>query len=310
MLKYIIQIAFGIAILVLLILKTTENIENLKLIKLDLFLFLLSIFAYTALNLILSFRIAFLLDKMGAKAKYTKVFISHLGGMIVGDVTPGRSGYLLTAKILDKFTGCGTKKSLAAIIAPQGIEFVLKAVGALVAIVYLITKVSLSAEFYYAFILAISIVFCGGAAFLILSWSKEEKSKNLMEKIPYIKNFSDLLVEFKESSIKIRKYLFQIIVLYIIGWLVSGLQWYFIGKAVGINLSFIDFFLLHPLISTLTFIPITPAGLGLMESGSVLVFYLLSIEPSTAIVFSVLARLSNIIGDAPGLLVFIKKLVD
>jgi len=291
------------------VLKITANLENLKFIEFDVFLFSFSIVSYTLLNLILSFRITFLINKMGVKVGYKKVLVSHLGGMVIGDVTPGRSGYILTSKILDKFTNCGTDRGLAAIIAPQGLEFVLKALGALIAILYFFTKVNLSNDFYYAFLIAILVVFGGGAAFLILSWTKEEKSKSLIEKIPYIRNFTGTLIGFKDSSIKIRSYLPHILVLYMFGWVVSGLQWYLIGKSLNIELGFIDFFLLHPLITTLMFIPITPAGLGIMESGSVLVLYLLGINPSIALVFSILARISNLIGDLPGLYaVFSKKL--
>lgn len=310
MLRYVLQSIIGLAILIVLVLKITANLENLKSIEFDLFLFSLSIISYTLLNLILSFRITFLIDKMGVKVEYMKVLISHLGGMVIGDVTPGRSGYILTSKILDKFTNCGTEKGLAAIIAPQGIEFVLKALGALIAILYFFTKVNLNNEFYYAFLIAILVVFGGGAVFLILSWTKEEKSRSLIEKIPYIRKFTGVLVGFKDSSIKIRSYLPHILVLYMLGWIVSGLQWYLIGKSLNIELDFIDFFLLHPLITTLMFIPITPAGLGIMESGSVLVLYLLGVNPSIALVFSILARISNLIGDLPGLYaVFSKRLV-
>ncbi|RLI79603.1 hypothetical protein DRP05_03495 [Archaeoglobales archaeon] len=310
MLRYVLQTIVGLIILLVLVLKITANLENLKFIRFDLTLFFLSILAYTMLNLTLSFRIAFLIDKMGVKIEYAKALISHLGGMVIGDVTPGRSGYLLTSKILDKFTNCGTDRGLAAIIAPQGVEFVLKALGALIAILYFFTKVSLNNEFYYAFLVAILLVFVGGAVFLILSWTREEKSKGLIEKIPYARNFSGVFVGFKDSSIKIRSYLLHILILYMIGWLVSGLQWYLIGKSLGMGLDYVDFFLLHPLITTLMFVPITPAGLGIMESGSVLVLYLLGVNPSIALVFSILARLSNLIGDLPGLYaVFSRKLV-
>lgn len=310
MFKYVLQTVIGVAILVVLVLKITANLESLKFIKFDLLVFSLSIVAYTLLNLTLSFRISFLISKMGVKIEYTKALISHLGGMVVGDVTPGRSGYLLTSKILDSFTKCGTDRGLAAIIAPQGIEFVLKALGALIAIMYFFSRVSLSSEFYYAFLAAILVVFGGGSVFLILSWTKEEKSRSLIEKVPYVKKFSDVLIGFKDSSFKIKSHLPHILALYMIGWIVSGLQWYLIGKSLNMGLSFVDFFLLHPLITTLMFIPITPAGLGIMESGSVLVLYLLGINPSVALVFSVLARISNLIGDLPGLYaVFSKKLV-
>jgi uncharacterized membrane protein YbhN (UPF0104 family) len=53
-------------------------------------------------------------------------------------------------------------------------------------------------------------------------------------------------------------------------------------------------------------VPMTPAGLGIMESGAVIAVYLLGIEHSTALIFTVLARINSIAGDLPGLYYLLK----
>ena len=85
------------------------------------------------------------------------------------------------------------------------------------------------------------------------------------------------------------------------GWIFAALQWYFLGKAIGIEISFFSFFLLHPLISILMFVPLSPAGLGLMEGGIILVFSFFGISPALGMAFSVLVRVSILVVDIIGL---------
>ena len=93
----------------------------------------------------------------------------------------------------------------------------------------------------------------------------------------------------------------MILILYFIGWFFAALQWFYLGKALGIELPFFVFFLLHPLISILMFVPLTPAGFGVMEGGMVLVFSLLGISATIGFAFSVLVRVSILLVDLIGL---------
>jgi hypothetical protein len=296
--KYILQILIGIAVLGLLFINVFKDFSALKAVKIDFIYFFFGIVAYTGLNLVLSYRIEFLLGKMQGNVGFKKAFISHLGGMIVGDVTPGRSGYLATSKFLSNF-GCGIERGLAAIVTPQGIEFLLKALSAALAIAYISSK--LPAKSLIFFTSGIFVVVIGALVILGFLWTEEQKSKRLVEKIPYLARHAWRIVAFKEYSKQIKPYILHIIALYAIGWVFTAFQWYFVGKAVGLALSFTDYFFLHPLITALMFVPVTPAGLGIMESASVLTLYLLGVEPSLAFVFTILARLNNIFADLPGL---------
>lgn len=306
--RHLLQIFLGVLILILLFTKVFEDISKLKSVSFDVVPFILGIFAYFGLNIILSYRIKFLLEKMQSDVDFKCILISHLGGMIVGDVTPGRSGYLLTSKFLNVYCGCKTEKGLAAIIAPQGIEFLIKGLGAGIAIIYLIIKSEIVKDLLFVFFFGILALILGAILFLGISWLNEQKSRKLLEKIPYFSTHSHRLENFKNHSIQIKPYIFQIIILSILGWFFVGAQWYFVGKSVGLNLTFLDFFLLHPLITTLMFVPITPAGLGIMESGAVVALYLLGIEPSVALIFTILARANSIVGDLPGLYPLLKSL--
>jgi uncharacterized protein (TIRG00374 family) len=92
-----------------------------------------------------------------------------------------------------------------------------------------------------------------------------------------------------------------------IGWFFAALQWYFLAQAIGIDIPIFAIFLLHPLITILMFVPISPAGLGLMEGGVIVLFSFFGITSAAAMAFSVLVRINILIVDLIGLRTVIKS---
>lgn len=285
------RLLVGVAIIVALFYSFKDSIAAIRFFSIE--HFLLAVLAYFVLNLLLALRIHYLLGKLGLNPNFKCVFAAHLGGMIAGDVTPGRSGYLSAAKLLQP-CGCSTSTAMATILAPQGMEFIVKGFGALLAIVY----------FHYSGVTAGFVVIALGVTILILLWSRKlGRLTNALASIP----FGNYLVSMREDGIKMRNYAVQILVISLIGWPIVGMQWYFVGLSLGMQLGFVEYFLLQPLLTAFMFVPITPAGLGIMESATVVVLYMLGIEPSIAAVFAVLTRLSGVIADLPGVYVFLTK---
>jgi uncharacterized protein (TIRG00374 family) len=109
--------------------------------------------------------------------------------------------------------------------------------------------------------------------------------------------------EYAENGKKTRKSFPEITLLTFLSWMLKGFEWYFIGLAVGITqIEWLGFFLLHPLITALGFVPITPAGAGFQEGAVVGIFALLGIAPETgvALTFALLSRLLLIGEDLIG----------
>ncbi|AEA47797.1 lysylphosphatidylglycerol synthase transmembrane domain-containing protein [Archaeoglobus veneficus] len=253
--------------------------------------FLIAVISYSILNLLLAFRIQYLLQKMGIAANFGCVLVAHLGGMIAGDVTPGRSGYLSTAKFLSR-CGSNVSTAMAAILAPQGVEFIVKGIGAMLAIAY----------FHSGGAIAGIAIIAVGAIILCLLWSRRfDRLTGFVESMPLGKH----VLSMREDGMKMRGYVMQILAVSLIGWLLVGIQWYFVGLSLGMKLRFLEYLLLQPLLTALMFVPITPAGLGIMESASVVVLYMLGVEPSIAAVFAVLTRISGVIADLPGVYAFL-----
>jgi uncharacterized protein (TIRG00374 family) len=269
--------------------------------KTDFAYFILACISYLLLNLVLAFRLSYLLKKIGHNIKYINVFLSHMGGMIVGDITPGRSGYFLTPNIIKRRSGIPITDGMACIFAPQGVEFILKVGGAAAALIYISSFSNVSRNFIISAMIGAILLLVVGIFMLLLSWQDEKVSSRLLSKIPFLNNFAVNLSFFKDRSILIKNSLDKILILYMIGWFFATLQWYFLAKAIGIDISFFAIFLLHPLITILMFVPISPAGLGLMEGGVILVFSFFGISSAAAMAFSVLVRINILLVDLIGL---------
>jgi uncharacterized protein (TIRG00374 family) len=300
-LRIFIQIIIGISIIALILYKLDLEKVIAELGKTDFIYFILACISYLLLNIVLAFRLSYLLKKIGHNIKYINVFLSHMGGMIVGDITPGRSGYFLTPPILKKTSGIPITDGMACIFAPQGIEFILKVGGAVVALIYISSFPNVSRNFFILALIGAILLLAVGIFMLLLSWYDEKVSSRLLSKIPFINSFSGNLSFFKGRSILIKNSLDKILILYMIGWIFATLQWYFLAKAIGIDISFFAIFLLHPLITILMFVPISPAGLGPMEVGLILVFSFFGITSAAAMAFSVLVRINILIVDLIGL---------
>jgi uncharacterized protein (TIRG00374 family) len=299
--RIIIQVIIGIAIIAFILKKLNidEVVSVLK--ETNLLFFILACLAYLGLNFVLSFRLFYLLKKIGYVLKYPVVFLSHMGGMVVGDITPGRSGYFLTPSILKKNAGVLVTHGIACIFAPQGLEFILKVGGAVAAIFYISGISQLNSALLISISFGSLLVLAVGVSMLIISWYDEKLTLKLMRKLPFFNKFTENLSSFKEHNIRIKGSIKTILILYMIGWGFAALQWFYLGKAIGIELPFFTFFLLHPLITVLMFVPVSPAGLGLMEGGLIFVFSLLGIPSAQGLAFSVLVRVSILLVDLLGL---------
>jgi len=277
--------------------------------------------AYFGINLLFAVRLRRVLAKEGIPTSFRKTLFAHYAGMLTSDVTPGRSGYILTPIYL-RDQGIPTSKSLSGILSIQTIEFLVKVVGGVGAVIFLLQVVPpINWEQFGEFagintgllvaVLGISLMLVGAIVLAAITWS--QRALSLFHRIAswrFLKRFTGGLLgkfdEFRESSQKNRRAIPEIILLTLGCWVLKGLEWYFLGLALGItSIPLIGYFLIHPLVTALGFVPITPAGAGVQEFGIVGIFTLLFTNPSPATLgaigaFAVLARGILIIQDLIG----------
>jgi len=314
--RILLQILTGLLIITFILMKIDQDKLLSALREMDIFYFILACLSYLCLNLTLATRLRYLLKKIGYQIKFSQVFLSHMGGMIVGDITPGRGGYFMTPAILKKRTGTAITDGMACIFAPQAVEFILKVGGAFAAILFISHLPGINRELLISAGIGSMILLIVGILMLVLSWKNENISGNFLRKIPFFRKFTDNLSSFKEKSVDIKGSMNAIILLSLIGWIFASLHWYYLGTSLGIRdssgipLPFYVYILLHPLLSILMFIPLTPAGLGLMEGGIFMVLSLFGVSPELSIAFSVLIRVSILLVDLIGLRSILSSLRD
>lgn len=122
--------------------------------------------------------------------------------------------------------------------------------------------------------------------------------QNFCQKNIYLKYILDL----GERTREIQKISPYIISISFIGWLLRGLEWFFVARSLGeVTIGVIDALLLNPLLTILSLIPITPAGLGIQEAGIIGILVLMGVSLTGAAAFAFLTRFIEILIDLIGL---------
>jgi hypothetical protein len=311
--KTILQFLFGIVILIAIFYFVNPAKLINSITKVNWIFLVGSMLAYTGVNLILMLRLKLVFDKVGKKMSLPELFNAHMGGMLASDITPGRSGYMAVPFLLkDKVS---LHSGFSAIFTNQLLDFFIKLVGSIGALVFLAYVVELNPTVLYLTISGILLVLVFTCLMAFALWSKKAiHVVKLLTKIPLIgkliKSILNEIEEFQHEAKIMRSLYPQLIGLTLITWLLKGLEWTFIGLAMNFNLIFWVYLFIQPLITVLQFVIITPAGLGFQESGGLVVFFLLGVGAENAFLFLILARLVMFIPDLYGLPILIKKGVN
>jgi glycosyltransferase 2 family protein len=288
--------------------------------------FLLLVFLmYFGINLLFTVRLRYVLRKAGVKTSFGKTLLAQYAGMLTSDVTPGRSGYILTPVYL-RDQNVPASKGLSAVLGIQTIEFMVKVIGGVGAVLYLVTFVPTAtwnqmfpqtiAGINIGLIIAglgIGLMLAGAIILAAFTWSK--RAISVFDRIAnwrFLKRFTGGLMgkleEYKESSQTTSRAIPAISILTFSCWILKGFEWYFLGLALGITqIPWIAFFLIRPLVTALAFVPITPAGAGVQEFGIIGILGLLGVATGPAGVFALLARGLLIFEDLAGVPQIVKS---
>jgi uncharacterized protein (TIRG00374 family) len=291
----IIQIVLA-AVIVLLLLGSIDYFQASKiLLHLDWFFLVLAGLCYLINNIIMSIRLKKILTYLGSKIRFRIAFLSHMSGMLLSDVTPGRSGYLYVGLALTK-KGVPLPRGLAAIMSTYIYDLLFKISLALIAVYYLYATITGIPIGYIIYLIVILLLLIIAGYYLIMYPGPVLEA--FCEKNKYLQYILDL----GEQSRAIQKISPYIIAISCIGWILRGLEWYFIALAIGsVAISVVDALLLNPLLTILSLIPVTPAGLGIQEAGIVGILVLMGIGLTSATAFAFLTRFIEIVIDLIGL---------
>jgi uncharacterized protein (TIRG00374 family) len=291
----IIQAAIAI-IIILLLLGSIDYIQASRIfLHLDWFFLILAGLCYFLNNVIMSVRLKKILGYLGNKIRFRIAFLSHMSGMLLSDFTPGRSGYLYVAFALNR-KGVPLPKGIAAITSTYIYDLLFKISLAIVAVYYFYASITGLPVVYILYLIVILLLLIVAGYFLIMY--PGQVLQNFCQQNTYLKYILDL----GEQSRSIQRMAPYILSISCIGWVLRGLEWYFAARAIGeMAISVADALFLNPLLTILSLIPITPAGLGIQEAGIVGILILLGVSPAAAAAFAFLTRFLEIIIDLIGL---------
>jgi len=289
---------------------------------------LLAFLMYFGINLLFAVRLRRVLGKNEVKTSFGKTLLAQYAGMLTSDVTPGRSGYILTPVYL-RDQNVPTSKSLSSVLGIQTFEFLIKVIGGIGAVILLVTTVP-AATWSKIFptqilganvglliaLLGVSLMMVGAIVLAAFTWSK--RAISIFDRVAnwrFLKRFTGGLMgrleEYKESAGATSKAIPEILVLTSACWIIKGFEWWFLGYALGVSQLtaswWLSFFLIHPLVTALAFVPITPAGIGVQEFGIVGILGLLGVAPALAAVFALMARGLLIFEDLAGVPQIVKS---
>ena len=280
---------------------------------------LLAFLMYFGINLLFTVRLRRVLSKNNVQTSFGKTLLAQYAGMLTSDVTPGRSGYILTPVYL-RDQNVPTSKSLSSVLGIQTFEFLIKVIGGIGAVIYLVKYVpthtwnllfptqiaGINIGLLLA-VLGIALMMTGAIVLAAFTWSK--RAISIFDKFAnsrFLKRFTGGLMgrleEYKESSNSTSKAIPEIVILTVACWIIKGFEWYFLGYALGITqIPWIAYFLIHPLVTALAFVPITPAGIGVQEFGIIGIFGLITNVPAHPELVAPIAAFALL---ARGLLIF------
>ena len=230
----------------------------------------------------------------------------NLLSFFYGFITPSKVGGVIRAKYLKEYNN-NVGKGVG--------NFILDKVLDVCSLVFLAILFSFVFKdilpinfFYYSIILLVSMTI-----FLFIFFDMK-KSKFLL-KIFYRRFVPNRWKErakrefysFYEDMPK-KRYFFLFFILNILNWIVLYAILFFIGRAVGINLSFFYFLAILPIATLVGQIPITMSGLGTREATLIILFGLVGIDKTKVVSMSIINLfIGAVIPSAIGGLLSLKK---
>ena len=279
----------GLFILLYLIIRVGINniLESLFKIKLG---YLPLIFLFLILITIISgYKILLILRKQNINLSLGYLIKITLISYFYGTITPAKIGYLAKIFYLKKKTG----KKLSEVSSSVIVDRVLDTFSLLL----FATIGSFLIIGHYSNLDIILIILLVVLSFLFWFFMNKERSKIVL-KIIYLflipkKYHSDLKETFNNfyDNIPKIKHIILPFILTMIGWILNYTIIYLIAQSLEVKINYFSFIFIYALITIISLIPITIAGLGTREAGAMLILGLFGVEASKTIIISLLGFL-------------------
>jgi len=259
--KGIVRLGIGILLIILLFFFVSPSAVIQSLRSANPFFLVCAVIVYALAFLLLTIRWRIIVAHMGGNIPFGEAYQAFAGGVLYSDFTPGRIGDFTRAILVQE--RIGIHRGTVSVFIDRYVDIiVLTGLGIAALVVYSSRFASILPLLALVVLL---VVFAGiTALFLQNSWIF-----SLMKKIPFFNipefasHLQDAFLELKDGKTVIA----EGIALTVFAWVTHALRIILITMSLGYVLPLPDIFLILPLISALSIIPVTIAGLGLVEGG-------------------------------------------
>jgi uncharacterized protein (TIRG00374 family) len=282
--KFFLRLTIGLILIILLFLFVSPAavIDSLK--SINPFFLIAAILVYALAFLLLTLRWKIILAHMGGYLPLGEAYQAFAGGVLYSDFTPGRIGDLSRAVLVkDRMD---LHKGTVSVIIDRFIDIiVLTTLGIAAVVVYSSRFASLLP---WISLIVLGVVFAGA---IIVFWQNAWIC-SWIQKIPYfgipafVSKVQIAISEFQNE----RNVFVKGILLTVLAWFFQALRVVLIALGLGYALPLPVLFLILPLISALSIIPITLSGLGIVEGGMTAVLVGLGMPGPAAFSLALLDR--------------------
>jgi len=246
---------------------------------------------YAAMNVLNSFRIAWALRTDWRP----QLFFQHMTAMLVSDFTPGRAGYssLVLKLRANGFDSGAAIKALGVVFAS---DFLGRSILAAVAVLYFAGRIGAG-----VFILIGIVMLALGAGLFYLVAFRSERIGRWLPKIPVMGQRLAVAYQHALDSKASLGILLANVALSLLGAVLRGAGWMMVFMALGLGGfdALVATTLVSALVTALSFVPLSLAGLGLQEGAGAYLFSLaVVIALAQAAAVMLLARIMEFGVDA------------
>ena len=288
--KKLITVLNAVAAIVLLFLFFSQiGLESLtsQATQINLFWLAPAIACYLAMNFTSALRLKKILN---LPLSATRVFFIHMQALLLSDFTPGRSGYAYLVYSLRNLQKTTINARVLGIVLAS--DFLIRAL-LVIASIALFAKGFLAAGVFLTVFSTIA---------LLLFWKRVTLVEKILTLVPLAgKRLSEAYNEVFVHHVRTSVMLYSLYVS-AVGAVLRGAAWWFVLYAIGFNASFSAFIVLCALLTSISFIPLSIAGLGVQEAtGAFLFSSLLGIPATAAALLMILIRVVEVGSDLLGL---------
>ena len=265
----------------------------------------LAFLIYSLTLLILTIRWRGILSQLGCSLPLAVAFQVFVAGVLLSDLTPARLGDL-SRPLLVKDRIPLSKGAVSVAIDKFADLITVSLLG--------FSGMALLSNFSnkHLLIAAASIIIVFFISSLI--WLKRSAFRSIMKRLGLdrLEQVASDLEETARSTNGLPRLMTGSVLITMVAWFTHAAETAFVARAFGYDVPIHVLFLLLPLLSTLSLIPITVSGLGLIEGGVTIMLASLGVPPATGMAIALTDRVLTIsvhllFGSRYALLFKIKK---